>query len=173
MWIGASSSGGWRLRRLLILVATIALLVVALPLSASAGPPERVSIEGPSYFDGTGVFAATGLPECESGVLADVGGQGNPGHPVKPGFNIQIFREFTCDESGHVFYMKLQVRVENPLGTPADDTWKRYPTFNWILLGGDGPFEGLHMNGRGFAAYPLYDGGTVIGVYDMYEGRAH
>jgi hypothetical protein len=129
--------------------------------------PEPVTMEGPSFFGppGHGTFQATGLM-CDTGIAVDVGGHAALTHPVDPGFNIQIYRQFTCaggDADGEVFYMKLQVRVDD----------RRFPTFNWLLLGGAGSYEGFHANGHGYAAGPIEIGGEVVGVHDVYEGKSH
>jgi hypothetical protein len=164
-------------RRLIGLLACIGLATMAVPLAASATPPEEVSFAGPSYFGypTTGTFAATGLPECDTGTFADEVNRPTPTEAVEPGYVRHIVREFSCDESGYMFVVKVELRYNFPLGTPADDSahhW-RYPTLNWVQIAGDGPFEDLHMNGGGYVAFPILDQGNVIGEYDVFNGRAH
>jgi hypothetical protein len=107
--------------------------------------------------------------------LGDVHRRGEPTETVGPGYVRHIVREFTCFGSGHTFVVKVELRYNFPLGAPADDAehhW-RSPTLNWAQVAGDGPFEDLHMNGRGYVAFPILDQGNVIGEYDVFNGRAH
>lgn len=175
---GQRPADGTRMRRLLIVAGCIGLVTICIPLAAAADPPEPVTIEGPSYFGnpGYGFFEATGLPECDSGTFQSPSNWASPSESVKPGYVRHIVREFTCGGSGHAFVLKVELRYNWPLGTPADgeDGFKRYPTLNWVMVDGDGPFEDLHMNGRGFVAGPLFDDGwNVIGEYDVFTGKAH
>ena len=152
------------MRRLTLMVAMV-LFVTVIPLGAAGatGPPEPITLEGPSFFGdpGNGFFTATG-PICPAGSFVDIGGFPAPSHPVEPGFNIKIIREFTCSD-GEMFQMKLEVRVDN----------RRGAAFNWLLLGGTGPYADLHANGTGYGAAPIFEDGVLIGIYDVYEGKAH
>lgn len=157
------------MRKFAFLFTVISLVLVAFPAVAETNaPPEPITLEGPSFFPsptnpGHGSFEATG-PICESGSFEDLIGFAAPHHPVEPGFNLKIYRQYICDDQSGTFVMKLEVRVDN----------RRWPTFNWLVIDGTGAYEGLHANGSGYAAGPIFDGeGNVIGVMDVYEGKAH
>ena len=161
------------MRKVILLVAVIALFLVALPIgSAGATPPEQVTFEGPSYFmgpdAGTGFFTATGPAVdsgamCPGGTVADIYTKAAPKMGQSPnGVNLQIVKEFTCDDGSGVFLVKLQVHITY------------YPTFNWVIVDGTGAYEDLKGNGDGFGAYPLFNGvPEPIGVGDVYEGKLH
>ena len=163
------------MRRLILVAAVAALFLVALPVaSAGAAPPEQVMFEGPSFFDGpsagTGTFMATGPAVdsgaiCESGVVADLYTKAAPKMGQSPrGVNLQILKEFTCDDLSGSFQVKLQVRID----------FLKWSVFNWVVVGGTGDYEDLKGNGDGFAAFPLFNGVPYpIGVWDVYEGKIH
>ena len=161
------------MRKAILLVAIVALFLVALPIgSAGATPPEQVTFEGPAYFmgpdAGTGFFTATGPAVdsgtvCPEGTVVDVYGKLAPKMGQSPnGFNMQIVKEFTCDDDSGTFLIKLQVHITY------------FPVFNWVVVGGTGDYEDLKGNGDGYGAFPLFNGGPdPIGVWDVYEGRLH
>ena len=161
------------MRKIILLVAVMALFLVALPIaSAGATPPEQITIEGPAFFAGpdagTGSFTATGPAidsgaMCPGGDVADVYTKAAPKRGQSPnGVNLQIVKEFTCDDDSGTFYIKLQVRITD------------YPTFNWVVVGGTGDYQDLKGNGKGYGAFPLFNGGPEpIGVWDVYEGKLH
>ena len=158
------------MRRLILLAAVAALFLVALPVaSAMAAPPEKVTIQGPAYFAGpdagTGLFTATGPAVdsgaiCGAGEIADLYTKAAPKRGQSPtGVNLQILKEFTCDDESGSFQAKLQVRID----------FLRWPTFNWVIVGGMGDYEDLKGNGNGFGLFPIGD----FGVWDVYEGKLH
>jgi hypothetical protein len=161
------------MRKVILLVAVIALFLVALPIaSVEATTPEQVTFEGPAYFvgpdAGTGVFTATGPAVdsdamCPGGTVMDMYTKAAPKMGQSPnGVNLQIVKEFTCDDDTGTFLIKLQVRITY------------YPTFNWVVVGGTGDYEDLKGNGSGFGERPLFNGvPDPIGVWDVYEGRLH
>jgi hypothetical protein len=163
------------MRRLILLAAVAALFLVALPVaSAVAAPPEQVTFEGPAYFAGpdagTGLFTASG-PAVDSGAMCDAGDvvdiytKAAPMTGQSPnGVNLQILKEFTCDDGSGSFQAELQVRID----------FLKWPTFNWVVKGGTGDYVKLKGNGSGFGAFPLFNGDPdPIGVYDVYEGKLH
>jgi len=161
------------MRKTILIVALLALFLVALPMApASATPPEEVTFEGPAYFAGpdagTGIFAATGPAVdsgtmCPSGTIVDVYVKAAPNNGQSPNVvNLRILKEFTCDDGSGTFTIKMRVRITD------------YPVFNWVVKDGTGAYEDLKGNGRGFGAFPIFDGGPdPIGVWDVYEGRLH
>ncbi|MEA3501749.1 MAG: hypothetical protein U9R47_03175 [Actinomycetota bacterium] len=164
------------MRRLILLAAVAALFLVALPVaSAGAAPPEQVTFEGPSFFrDGTvpghGTFKTTG-PAFDSGSVCGIGTtldlytKAAPKMGPSPrGVNLQILKEFTCNDGTGTFFVKLQVRIDFTKGT----------TFNWVIVGGTDDYEDLKGNGSGFVASPIpLPPADPIGVYDVYEGKLH
>lgn len=159
------------MRRLFVLIAVVALFIVALPIAAAgATPPEDVIFHGPSYFEGSGEFTAEGPAfdsgaMCEGGTTADVFGKVAPKMGQSPnGVNMQIVKEFTCDDGSGSFFVKLQVHID----------YRAWPTFNWVVKGGTGDYVKLKGTGGGFAAFPIFDvGPDPIGVYDVYSGKLH
>jgi hypothetical protein len=163
------------MRRILILIAIAALFVVALPIaSAGATTPEEVMFEGPSFFPGpggpgTGTFTATGPAldagaMCPGGTTEDLYTKAAPKLGQSPsGVNLQILKEFTCDDGSGSFFVKLQVRID----------FLKWPTFNWVIVGGTDDYENLKGNGSGYAAFPIPIDGPPIGVWDVYEGKLH
>ena len=161
------------MRKIVLLVAVLALFLVALPIgSAGATPPEQVMFEGEAFFAGpdagTGFFTATGPAVdsgamCEGGIVTDVYGKMAPKMGQSPnGFNMQIVKEFTCDDESGTFFIKLQVRITD------------YPVFNWVVVGGTALYEDLKGNGDGFGAFPLFGlAPEPIGIWDVYEGGLH
>ena len=165
--------GEKHMRKIFMLIAVVALFLVALPVaSVGATPPEQVTFEGEAYFAGpdagTGFFTATGPAVdsgtmCPGGPVEDVYGKAAPNMGQSPnGVNLQILKEFTCDDGSGTFLIKLQVRITY------------YPTFNWVVMDGTGDYEDLKGNGDGFGAFPLFGPDPEpIGVWDVYEGRLH
>jgi hypothetical protein len=163
------------MRRLILLAAVAALFLVALPVaSAGAAPPEQVMFEGPSFFDGpgafTGEFMATGPAVdsgavCQTGVTADLYTKAAPKTGQSPnGVNLQVLKEFTCEDGSGDFLVKLQVRID----------FLKWPVFNWVIVGGTGDYEDLKGNGDGWGVFPIFNGGPEpIGVNDVYEGKLH
>jgi len=161
------------MRKIILLVAALALFLVALPIaSAGATPPEQVTFEGEAFFAGpdagTGFFTAAGPAVdsgamCQGGTVMDVYTKAAPKMGQSPnGVNLQIVKEFTCDDDTGTFMIKLQVRITN------------YPTFNWVVVDGTGAYEDLKGNGDGFGEFPLFNGiPEPIGVWDVYEGKLH
>ena len=161
------------MRKLILIAAVAALFLGALPIGvASATTPEQVTFEGPAFFAGpdagTGFFTATGPAVdsgamCPGGTVADMYTKAAPNMGQSPnGVNLQIVKEFTCDDDSGTFLIKLQVRITD------------YPIFNWVVVDGTGDYEGLKGNGDGYGAYPLFGPDPEpIGVQDVYEGKLH
>lgn len=163
------------MRRLILVAAVAALFLVVLPVAAAvAAPPEDVTFEGPAFFDGpdagTGEFTASGPAVdsgmmCPSGALVDVYVKAAPMIGQSPrGVNLQIVKEFTCDDGSGTFLVKLQVRID----------YLKWPTFNWVVMDGTGAYEDLKGNGSGFGLRPIFNcDPDPIGVFDVYEGKLH
>ena len=161
------------MRKLILMAAVAALFLVAVPLgAASATTPEQVTFEGPAFFAGpdagTGFFAAMGPAVdsgtmCPGGTFTDVYAKGAPNMGQSPnGFNLQLVRDFTCEDGTGTFLMKLQVQITY------------LATFNWVVLDGTGAYEDLKGNGNGYGDFPLFGPGPEpIGVQDVYEGKLH
>lgn len=73
------------------------------------------------------------------------------------GFNIQVQKEFTCDDDSGSFFMKLQVRIDH-----------KGDNFNWVIAGGTGDYERLHGAGSGVGINP-----QPTTIDDIYDGKLH
>lgn len=156
------------MRKLLILVAAAALLLVMLPVApVGATPPSGVQIEvtttlpaeGPSFgpFTATGPAVDAGLM-CSSGDTVDVFGKA-AGFQSERGFNLQVLKLFTCDDEPFgEFLVKLQVRID-----------AKGVSFSWNAFGGTGAYENLHGAGTGVG---LPTCGEDC-VFDVYDGKVH
>ncbi len=138
------------MRRVLIVLAALVMLLLALPVApAGATPPSDVEITVPGFV---GPFTATSDVICPTGTVADLAGKA-AGFQSGQGFNLQIVKEFTCDDLSGSFVLKLQVRI-------ADGV-----RFNWIVVDGTGAYADLHGSGTGFVLLPdtdVYMGGMHI-----------
>jgi opacity protein-like surface antigen len=161
------------MRRLILLAAVAALFLVALPVaSAVAAPPEQVTFGGEAFFSGSqagfGDFRATG-PAVDSGATCKTGLTEDlvtTTRRTPQGVNLQILKEFTCDDVSGTFQVRLQVRIPS----------EQLSTFHWVVVGGTGDYEDLKGNGSGFAVAWLPAGSdfsNAIGVIDVYEGKLH
>lgn len=152
--------------RKLIFVASTTILLLALSVGpgAASTPPSAVEFqvetttppEGPSF----GPFAAFGPAVdagliCNSGDTIDVFGKGS-GFQSGIGWNAQVVKLFTCDDSSGEFFVKLQVRFD----------WRGL-SFLWTIVGGSGDYEKLHGTGEGIGIPEVY------GVLDLYDGAVH
>jgi hypothetical protein len=145
-------------RRLVIVIASLTLVVVAAPATA-ATPPTPVTITGTVIFPesgpATGTFTAS-APLCPSGTIEVLGG-------VFVGFQSNQFARigvrqlFTCNDGSGSFVLQLTVRLD-PTGTT---------TFRWSVLSGTGDYAKLHGTGTGTGA-PIQDG-----IVDTYTGTVH
>ena len=144
---------------MLFITILILLLILAVVPAAASSPPLDVEIEADSLFTGTGEFTATG-PAMDDGIVCAAGdtldvfskvtGNGNNG------FNIQVMKEFTCDDGSGSFLVKLQVKVF--FSSP------RLSSFNWTVMGGDGVYLDLHGSGNG-VVLPPNTGYDTLDVY--------
>jgi hypothetical protein len=102
------------MRRLILMAAVAALFLVALPVaSAVAAPPEQVTFGGEAFFSGSqagfGDFTATG-PAVDSGATCETGLTKDlvtTTHTTPKGVNLQILKEFTCDDGTGMFEVRL------------------------------------------------------------------
>ena len=152
-------------RRSVIVLLSSMLLVIGLVGAASATPPSGIQFEvettsiGPgeiSPFIASGPAVDAGLM-CDAGNTIDVFGKVS-GFQSGRGFNIQLVKQFTCDDGSGDFMVKLQVRIVDTVDT-----------FNWNIIGGTGDYEDLHGTGNGVGLY-------ICGedcVFDIYDGGLH
>ncbi len=151
------------LRRLVVLAVALA-VAMAMALPAGATPPSAVTIEVDTLFAGTGTFTATG-PAVDDGVVCATGETfdvfGKVSGMGKKGVNIQVVKEFTCDDDSGSFFVKLQVKVF--FAGPV------LSSFNWVVTEGDGAYEDLHGSGSGDGLPP----NTGFDILDVYEGKMH
>jgi hypothetical protein len=151
------------MRKLLIIAALAALFLVVLPIApAGATPPSAVEFEVPTMFGG-GPFTATGPAVsdgivCSSGETFDLFAKGS-GFQSDQGFNVQVVKQFVCDDGSGTFDVKLQVRID-----------RKGDNFNWTVVGGTGDYVKLHGSGKGIGI-PIDD--PPFEVLDLYEGKVH
>jgi hypothetical protein len=142
------------MRRLVLVIASLALVVVAAPASA-ASPPEPVTITGTVLFPaGTGTFTAT-EPLCPSGTIQQLAGL-FVGGPTTSFARIAVRHEFTCTDGSGSFVLQLTVRLD-ATGT----------TFRWSVLSGTGDYAKLHGTGTGTGSF------ITGGIVDTYTGAVH
>jgi hypothetical protein len=150
--------------------AIVAMLAAVLALTAIAGPvgaasPQSVTIvshvtfnpDGPNYGD----FVATGNAVdsgviCASGTFVDVGLRFAGFQSNRGIVQLQVVKEFTCDNGTGSFIAKLQIQANFDTGIES---------FTWVVLGGTGAYGSLHGGGSG-STVP----NAPIGNINTYEG---
>ena len=155
------------MRKLILLAAVAALILVALPVgSASADSPfEKVSLEvntefGPGMppngsFTASGPAVGDGLI-CESGWSFDPGvGKFSPRENPKVGVNIQVVKIFLCgatswtEEVPDGFVMRWQIRFD-----------KKGGSIKWVVVDGWGKYADIAGNGKGSSFGSMAEGFT-------------
>ena len=150
--------------------AVVAMLAGILVVMAIAGPvgaasPESVTLvshvtfnpDGPNYgdFDASGDAVDTGLI-CGSGTFVDTGIR-FAGYQSDRGIvQLQVVKEFTCDDGTGTFVVKLQIQADFDTGIES---------FTWVVLSGTGEYRSLHASGSG-STVP----NAPIGNINTYEG---
>ena len=147
---------------LAMVAAIVALLAVAGPVGA--GSPQSVTIvsnvtfnpEGPNFGDfvATGRAADSGLI-CADGTFVDTGIRFAGFQSDRGIVQLQVVKEFTCNDGTGTFVVKLQIQANFDTGIES---------FSWVILGGTGDYESLHGSGRG-STVP-----TSTGNINTYEG---
>lgn len=155
------------MRRLPVVFAVTAVLVMTLALPAGATPPNGVGFEVESSLLGDpGPFAASGPAVddglvCSEGIVVDASGKVTGSSPT--GFNFQGIKQFICDDGSGEFFVNLQARID----------FRKGITFNWNVLGGTGDYERLHGSGSGIGIGGVPCGDPDLCVLDIYEGGLH
>jgi len=146
-----------------MLAAILVLMAIAGPVGAAS--PKSVTIvsnvtfnpDGPNYGD----FAASGTAVdsgviCASGTFVDTGIR-FAGYQSDRGIvQLQVVKEFTCDDGTGTFVVKLQIQANFDTGIES---------FTWVVLGGTGDYGSLHGSGSG-STVP----NAPIGNINTYEG---
>jgi hypothetical protein len=150
--------------------AIVAMLAAILVLMALAGPiaatsPESVTIvshvtfnpDGPNHGDfvASGDAVDSGLI-CVSGTFVDTGIRFAGYQSDRGMVQLQVVKEFTCDDGTGTFVAKLQIQANFDTGIES---------FTWVVLGGTGDYGSLHGGGRG-STVP----NAPIGNINTYEG---
>ena len=154
------------MRKLSILFITfmILILILAVVPAAASSPPSDVNFEVDSLYAGTGTFTATG-PAVDDGIVCETGDTldvfGKVAGLGNNGYNIQVIKDFTCDDQSGSFLVKLQVKVffSGPL----------LSSFNWTVIGGDGAYTDLLGSGDGVGLPP----NSGFDILDVYTGKMH
>lgn len=150
------------MRKSIILLTFISILILFIGVlpTAAASPPVDVLIEVGEYITGPGDFhtygpAASGGHICDSGTTIDLFVKGQPGK------NLQVIKEFICDDESGTFIVKLQVKFdkEDPSMTH----------FKWNITGGTNAYASLKGGGTGVG---LPTGGPYD-IFDIYNGKVH
>ena len=151
--------------------AIVAMLAAILALTAIAGPvgaasPQSVTIvshvtfnpDGPNYgdFDATGNAVDSDVI-CPSGTFVDIGLR-FAGYQSNRGIvQLQVVKEFTCDDGTGTFVVKLQIQANFDTGIES---------FTWVVLGGTGAYGSLRGSGSGSTVpnAPIGNINTYIGI---------
>jgi len=129
------------------MVAGATALSLASP--AVAAPPKSVTIvshvtfnpDGPNYGD----FVATGSAVdsgviCSSGTFVDLGIRFAGFQSNRGVVQLQVVKEFTCDDGSGTFVVKMQIQANFDTGIES---------FSWVVLDGTGDYGSLHGSGSG------------------------
>ena len=138
---------GRRRRIGVLLAAGAAALSLAGP--AVAASPEGVTLvshvtfnpDGPNYGD----FAASGDAVdggsmCPSGTFVDLGIRFAGFQSDRGEVQLQVVKEFTCDDDSGTFVVKMQIQANFDTGIE---------TFRWVVLDGTGSYASLRGSGSG------------------------
>ena len=130
-----------------MLAAAVALLAVAGPVGAAT--PQGVTIvshvtfnpDGPNYGD----FVASGDAVdsgviCSSGTFVDLGIRFAGFQSNRGVVQLQVVKEFTCDDGSGTFVVKMQIQANFDTGIES---------FSWVVLDGTGDYGSLHGSGSG------------------------
>jgi len=124
---------------------------VALTLAgpAEAASPEGVTLvshvtfnpDGPNYgdFDATGAAVDSGTM-CASGTFVDVGIRFAGFQSDRGEVQLQVVKEFTCDDGSGTFIVKMQIQANFDTG---------FESFTWVGLGGTEAYAGFKASGTG------------------------
>jgi hypothetical protein len=148
---------------LAVLAAVLALLGIAAPVAAAS--PQGVTIvshvtfnpDGPNYgdFEASGAAVDSDLI-CASGTFVDTGIR-FAGYQSDRGIvQLQVVKEFTCDDGSGTFLVKLQIQANFDTGIES---------FTWVVLGGTDSYASLRGGGSG-STVP----NPPIGNINTYEG---
>jgi hypothetical protein len=146
-----------------MLAAILVLMTFAGPIGAAS--PKSVNIvshvtfnpDGPNYgdFDASGNAVDSSLL-CASGTFVDTGIRFAGFQSNRGIVQLQVVKEFTCDDGTGTFVVKLQIQANFDTGIES---------FTWVVLGGTGEYGSLHGSGSG-STVP----NAPIGNINRYEG---
>jgi hypothetical protein len=138
--------GRWRAAA--VVIATVATtLSVAGP--ALAAPPQALTIvshvtfnpDGPNFGDFTATGAAVDAGAmCASGTFVDLGIRFAGFQSGRDDVQLQVVKEFTCDDGSGTFVVKMQIQANFATGIES---------FSWVVLDGTGDYAGLRGSGSG------------------------
>lgn len=146
-----------------VFAAIVALVAFAVPVGAAS--PQSVTIvshvtfnpDGPNFGDfvTSGEATDSGLI-CASGTFVDTGIRFAGFQSDRGTVQIQVVKEFTCDDGSGTFIVKLQIQANFETGIES---------FTWVVLGGTGDYASLRGGGSG-STVP----NAPIGNVNTYEG---
>jgi hypothetical protein len=152
------SEGNMRKLSMMLITMMILVLILAVLPVAAASPPVDVMIEADEYITAPGNFLASG-PAVSDGLICGSGATIDQSIKGQSGKNLQVVKEFICDDGSGTFLVKLQVKFDNA----------GFTNFKWNIVGGTGDYGSLRGNGSGvgFPASGDYD------ILDVYDGKVH
>ena len=147
-----------------MLAATFTLIAVAAPVGAAS--PQGVTIvshvtfnpDGPNFgdFDASGDAVDSGVI-CASGTFVDTGIRFAGFQSDRGMVQLQVIKEFTCDDESGTFTVKLQIQANSDSGIE---------TFRWVVLRGTGDYASLRGGGSGSTVPnpPIGNINTYVGL---------
>ncbi len=145
-----------------VLAATLALAAITAPVAAAS--PKSVTIvsnvtfnpDGPNYGDfvTSGTATDSGLI-CPSGTFVDIGLHFTGFQSDRGMVQVQVVKEFTCDDGSGTFVAKLQIQANFVTGIE---------NFSWVVLDGTDAYASLRGAGGG-STVP-----TSVGNINTYVG---
>lgn len=146
-----------------VIAAGAAALALAGPVGAAS--PAAVTLvshvtfnpDGPNFgdFEATGAAVDSGTM-CPSGTFVDLGIRFAGFQSGRGEVQLQVVKEFTCDDGSGTFVVKMQIQANFDTGIE---------TFSWVVLDGTDAYADLHGSGLGstIPAPPTGNINTFVG----------
>ena len=142
---------------MLALAATSAPVAAASPQTVTIVSNVTFNPDGPNYGDFvTSGTATDGGLICPSGTFVDVGIRFAGYQSDRGMVQLQVLKEFTCDDGSGTFVAKLQIQANFDTGIES---------FTWVVLNGTGDYASLRGAGTG-STVP----NAPVGNVNTYEG---
>jgi hypothetical protein len=149
------------------MLAALAAILALLAFVGPAGALSRQSVtivshvtfnpDGPNFGDfvASGDAVDTGLI-CATGTFVDTGLRFAGFQSDRGIIQLQVVKEFTCDDTSGTFIVKLQIQANFDTGIES---------FTWAVLGGTGDYASLRGAGNGSTVpnLPIGNINTYVG----------